>query len=190
MALIRTFIAIAVDDRLRDALAEVQQHLREVGAGVAWVRPAGMHLTLKFLGDVEDTRVPEIAAAMAPVAAASVPFAATLAGTGVFPAPRRPRVLWAGITTGADALAALAAGIDDALTPLGFPRETRPFSPHLTLGRVKDPGDHHALLARLGTYAETEFGTTPVREITLYRSDLSPQGATYTALATAPLGGD
>ncbi len=188
VTLIRTFIAIAVDDRLRDTLAAVQHELRAVGTGVAWVCPAGMHLTLKFLGDVEEARVPEIAAALTPVAAAVAPFTATLAGMGVFPTPQRPRVLWAGITAGAEALVALAAGVDAALTALGFPPEPRPFSPHLTLGRLQAPGDTAPLLARLEAYRDTIFGETPITALTLYRSDLSPRGAAYTALARAPLG--
>lgn len=189
MAAWRMFIAVAVDDAIIARVSALQHALRQAAPRVAWVKPAGMHLTLKFLGDVPTE---DVAALGAAVRAAVAPFAAfplALAGTGAFPSWRRPRVVWAGVTEGATALAALAAAVDGAVTPLGFPPETRPFTPHLTLGRVKEPGGLDAMTALAQEHAADAFGAMTVREVILFRSELSPRGATYTAIARLPLAG-
>ncbi|MHB9025682.1 MAG: RNA 2',3'-cyclic phosphodiesterase [Armatimonadota bacterium] len=192
MAEIRAFIATHIDPAVLSRLAALQEEWRATGAPVSWVRPEGMHLTLKFLGEVPEERIPAVAEVLHAVARRHAPFALTLAGAGGFPNLRRPRVLWVGVTDGAVELGELARELAEGLAALGFPREQRPFSPHLTLGRVKAPAGLDALRRRVEAHADDLFGTTRVAGIALFRSELSPQGARYTVLRTAsftPAGG-
>ena len=117
------------------------------------------------------------------------PFDISVAGLGAFPSPTRPRVLWAGLREGREALSSLAEAVDVALARLGFPRDDRAFSPHVTLARVREPRRAPALAEALTAAATQPFGRVGVREATLMRSDLSPRGARYTPLAAAPLSG-
>ncbi|HEY3415747.1 MAG TPA: RNA 2',3'-cyclic phosphodiesterase [Armatimonadota bacterium] len=183
---VRTFIATDIDPAIIARLAALQDVWRAAGAPVAWVRPTGMHLTLKFLGNVPEERLPTVADILTAVAQRHTPFNLTLAGTGGFPNLRRPRVLWVGVTEGAAELAELAREVDDELAALGFPREARPFSPHLTLGRVKAPERLEELRRQVEAQGAEQFGTMRVEGLTFYRSDLSPQGARYTVLRMAP----
>ncbi|MHB9130494.1 MAG: RNA 2',3'-cyclic phosphodiesterase [Armatimonadota bacterium] len=184
---IRSFIAVEVDPAIIRRLAEVQAHLRGAGADVSWSRPEGMHLTLKFLGNVAEERIPAIGDALAEVAEHHTPFTVTVAGSGGFPTARRPRVVWAGISDGTTELTALAVDVETTLATLGFPPEERPFRPHLTLGRVKSPGGADKLAALLAEHADDQFGAMQVTEIILMRSELSPKGARYTPLRKAQL---
>ena len=189
MAQIRAFIAIELNDIVRDHLAALQQQLRQVDPTVSWARPEGMHLTLKFLGNVPEEQLPTLGDALEAVARQFAPFAVTVAGTGVFPNLRRPRVLWAGVQSADTPLAALAAAVDLAMAEHGFPREPRPFSPHLTLGRVK--GVYNPQLTPiLEQHGDELFGEVHVTELVLFRSELAPQGARYTALRRVPLTGN
>lgn len=182
MAEIRTFIAIGIDQAILARLAELQQQLRQVAADVAWARPEGMHITLKFLGNVAEERIPAIAEALERVARQFTPFTIAVAGTGVFPNPRAPRVVWAGIREGSETLCVMAAAVDRELDALGFPREQRPFRAHLTLGRVKSPAHLAQLTTALTQHANEPFGAMRAGDMRLMRSELSPQGARYTAL--------
>jgi 2'-5' RNA ligase len=188
MSSIRAFIAIAITPVMRAQLAAVQEALRAAGADVGWVRPDGIHVTLKFLGEVEVARCAAIEEALSRAVAGQAPFALHLAGVGVFPSARAPRIIWAGVMAGAEPLTAIAAEIEAAMVPLGFPPESRPFRPHLTLGRVKPPHGGESLRAGLVQCAQRDFGAVPVTECGLYRSDLTPQGAHYTRLHAAQLG--
>ncbi len=172
-------------DDVRQRLAAEIERLRPHAADVAWVAPANLHLTLKFLGQVDEARVPAVAAALATAAAGHRGFDVLVRGLGAFPSPARPRVLWAGLAEDAGRLRALAESVDDACGGLGFPRETRAFAGHVTLGRVREPRRRPTLadaLARGG-----EFGRVRVARVTLMRSELSPRGARYSELATGPL---
>lgn len=189
MADIRAFIAVAVDEAIIARLAALQGELRRADAPVAWVRPGGMHLTLKFLGNVPEERIPAIGEAMREVAASRKPFRIGVEGTGAFPNLRRPRVIWADVREGREALIELAAAVDGALVGVGFPPEDRPFSPHLTLGRVKMPNRLEQMMALLASHAQDRFGEMLVTGMILFQSELSPQGAKYTPLRHAALGG-
>src|SRR2546430_5286414 len=142
---IRTFVAIRLDETVRAALGAAIEGLRRVARDVAWVAPENLHLTLKFLGQVREARTAELVAAIAQATSGFAAFEATVAGLGAFPTPTRPRVIWAGVGRGADALVGLAGRVDEALAALGFEREPRPFSPHATLGRVRTPRRDPAL---------------------------------------------
>jgi len=189
MADIRSFIAVAMDEGIIARLAALQQELRRAEAPVSWVRPEGMHLTLKFLGNVPEGQIPRIGDALQGVTAARAPFRICVEGAGAFPNLRRPRVVWADVREGREALIELAAAVDAALAGLGFPPEDRPFSPHLTLGRVKAPNHLEHLAALIQSHVDDRFGEMTAREVILFRSELSPNGAKYTPLRRAALGG-
>ncbi len=190
MDTVRAFIAIELDELLRHKLGDLQDRLRaDLPPGlVRWVRPEGMHLTLKFLGDVPAAQVPEIAQAVQQACKEHAPFECTLSGLGCFPNTARPRVVWVGIEEPSGVLAVLQRDVDRTVSALGFEPEQRRFHPHLTLGRVKSR-DREAVAA-LGEYvsrARVKVGTIQANAVHLMRSDLLPGGAVYTELATAQL---
>ena len=162
--------------------------LRHVARDVAWVAPDNFHLTLKFLGAVDASRVPSIGDAVAAAVAGVAPFSLALRGLGAFPSPARARVIWAGAVEGAEVAATLAGRVDAALGGLGFPREDRPFASHITLGRVRSAGRNPALAEALADGATRDLGAVPIARVSLMQSQLSPRGARYTELSRAPLG--
>jgi 2'-5' RNA ligase len=190
---VRCFVAVDLSDETRDAIAAAQAGLRVAAprADVGWIDPAKMHLTLKFLGEVEESRRDAIEATLAGVARRHGPFALTAGGAGAFPGPSRPRVLWTGLTAGLREIGLLAADVERACVPLGFPLEARPFRGHVTLGRVRTPRGVGRVLRAMETLEGATFGTWTVREIVLYRSHLGggSRGSRYEALARFPLGG-
>jgi 2'-5' RNA ligase len=170
---------------VRVRLAAEVERLRPLARDVAWVAPANLHVTLKFLGGVEASRVEGVAAALHEAATGLAAFDLAIEGLGAFPSRTRPRVLWAGLGVGAAVAATLAERVDTALAGLGFPAETRPFAGHVTLGRVREPRANPRLAEALG--AQVAFGRQPVGGVSLMRSDLSPRGARYQELAALPL---
>jgi len=152
---------------------------------VVWVGRDNAHLTLKFLGGVDAARLDAVAEALNGAAAGAGPFDLGVGGLGAFPSPARARVLWAGVDEGAAEAAALAGRVDEALAPLGFAREAREFSAHVTLGRVRTPRSNPGVAAALG--GAGPFGRQRVDRLALMRSELSPRGPRYTELAAAPL---
>jgi RNA 2',3'-cyclic 3'-phosphodiesterase len=182
---IRCFLALKI--RAEPALRRVLKELAEMGRALKTVEPENLHVTLKFFAAAEPNLVPEIHAVATRAAAQQTRAQLTLAGLGVFPHAQRPNVVWAGLAgPGAQTLSALALDLETALEPLGFPREDRPFTPHLTLARVKakPPEALRELLAR---HAKTVFGTTAVDELELIRSELGPDGPRYTVLERSSL---
>jgi 2'-5' RNA ligase len=186
---IRSFVALELGGAVREALVHCLDELRATGAAVAWVRPANLHVTLRFLGAASPVGLVALRTRLAPVAAAQAPFPIVVRGCGAFPTLRRPRALWVGVQ--APPLAALAAAVEAACAAAGFPpEEGRVFRPHVTLGRVRgarrpaaDPGTH-AALDRLEALRDADFGVSPAEHLTLFRSDLGPGGARYTPLAS------
>jgi RNA 2',3'-cyclic 3'-phosphodiesterase len=181
MAEIRTFICFELPENIKAALAQVQDRLRPLGHGVSWSRIDGIHLTLKFLGDVDESHIDAVAAAVKRVCAGQAPLEMALAGAGAFPNLKRPRVYWAGIGESSGRLLILQKKIDEALAELGFPKETRPFSPHLTLGRVKFLDQPEKIAQTIEAYHPEVLPFT-VDEIVVMKSDLKPSGAIYTPL--------
>ncbi len=179
----RIFLGIDLDDTTRARLKTLTSNL-EVPPKLRVVAPENLHLTLQFLGDVEDGALPAIAAAARTVAAASAPFELTLAAAGTFGAARRARVLWLGVGAGTAELTALADALAQALEPLGFPPDERDYTPHLTLARTRRPLD---LCAVVGQIASPNL-SMPASELVLFRSHLSSQGARYERLEHYPLG--
>jgi len=160
--------------------------LRDVATDVAWVAETNLHVTLKFLGQIEETRVGAITEALVSVATRTPAFALDVRGLGAFPTPSRPRVLWAGLEPAAP-LTALGGAVDAALATLGFVRESRAFAAHVTLGRVRESRRNPALAAALAR--PTHCGRLTVSRVSLMRSELHPHGVRYTELAGVVLAG-
>jgi len=173
---------------VRRELGEAIERLRPAARDVAWVVPGNLHLTLKFLGEVPEARIESVAGALGEASLAADAFEARIRGLGAFPSAHRPRVVWAGVTEGESEMIALARRVAMVLAALGFPRDERPFSPHVTLGRVRRPGRNPALSDALEGAAAHEFGQMRVLSASLMRSELGPRGARYTELATVRLG--
>ncbi|UCH78141.1 MAG: RNA 2',3'-cyclic phosphodiesterase [Candidatus Coatesbacteria bacterium] len=186
---VRLFVALELPAGHRAALEGVCEEGRR--GGVRWVPAANVHLTLKFLGEVEETLLPEIEAALAAVASEAAPFSLSLAGGGCFPSPRSPRVVWVGVGAGAEEAAALAAAVDRALRPLGFSREKRRFRAHLTIGRPKGGKESAASAAdKIEHLRGFEAPAEAAEVLALVKSTLTPEGAVYDVLARLPLGAD
>jgi 2'-5' RNA ligase len=179
---LRSFIAIELPETVRSALAEFQQDLKKYGADVRWIKPENIHLTLKFLGNIEEDRVESIAEKIRGACGIHNGFELEISGTGVFPNKRSPRVLWAGVIIN-DTVMALHKGIEGGMGALGFEREKRRFSPHLTLGRFRSLRGKQAVLDIMDSCREKRFGIMDVNSVLLMRSDLSPKGAKYTKIA-------
>ena len=179
---IRTFIAIPLSDRIKEELSKLQEELKKSEAQVKWVRPEGIHLTLKFLGNVEEEKIREIEEAICRKTRKGSSFLLSLGCLGVFPDFRRPRVVWVGVEEGASKVKELAKIIEKALLPLGAKKEDHPFSPHLTLGRVKGGKGIGRLKEILSSLEAKNLGSLNVHRIEIIKSQLTPKGAIYTTL--------
>ena len=185
---LRSFIAVPLAPALQDAVEEWQREFRATGADVRWVSGRQVHFTLKFLGEVAVATLAEVQQVCAAQARGTSPFELTLQGTGVFPHPRRPRVVWIGVAAGAPQLQELAAKQEAELVGLGFEREKKPYRAHLTLGRCRSQRGTPALLEALADRHDTVLGRMAVDHFTLMRSELTPHGAVYTVLDRFELG--
>jgi 2'-5' RNA ligase len=178
----RVFVAIELDPGLKKAVGDFVQNIKRTGAAVKWIDPGGMHLTLKFLGEIDPGILPSIEEEIRKAASLSLKFPLVLEGTGSFPSERRPRVLWIGVRD-EPALTALQASLEKGLGPLGFPPEDRAFRPHLTVGRVKGTAGLPGAVERFEKSRDTLFGEMAVEKLALFQSVLKPEGAVYRALA-------
>jgi RNA 2',3'-cyclic 3'-phosphodiesterase len=183
---VRVFIAIPLPVDLKAKLIALQQEFRSVGLEAAWVREAGFHLTLKFLGEVDPTQIGSIVSCMVATAQDCQPFSLSLAGVGAFPHESNPRVLWVGARDMTGDLRHVQRTLDARLVQVGFPAETRPFTPHLTLARVKRVIRRRELLATLKAHRETALGQLDVGHMELIESQLNPTGARYSTVHAAP----
>lgn len=199
--MIRAFIAIKLSDDLKRQIEGVQADLeRQVSrqgktgriGKIGWVRPEGIHLTLKFLGEIPEAQVEAVGAVVRRAASAVGPFVLEARGLGAFPNPRAPRVLWLGLhgEPGAmDALQRLQAAVEEGVAGLGFQRDDRAFTPHLTLARVRDRGAAAPLEQVLAADRDRVVGGFQADALALIKSELRPSGAVYTTLVEVPLGG-
>ena len=167
-------------------LEQAQQRLRAYHADVRWVAIPSIHLTLKFLGEADPAILPTLAASLAVATQAGHAFTLRLRGLGCFPNSKNPRVIWCGVEGETAKLASLQAGVDSICESMGFQRESRPFHPHLTLGRVNGKRNLQPLLdyIRIGTKLESAFVAGCFH---IYRSDLTPHGAIYSVLEIVAL---
>jgi RNA 2',3'-cyclic 3'-phosphodiesterase len=179
---IRAFVAIQLDAKVEDAVAEFIETMQASSHGVRWTRRANLHLTLRFLGDAARAdQLERLNRGLEQIAAATEPFVLEVRGTGVFPNPGRPRVVWIGLES--NALTDLAGRIEAVTVASGFPPERRNFSPHLTIGRVRDPRGWLEVRDTIGNAAERVFGATRVASLALYRSTPGRETSIYTELA-------
>jgi 2'-5' RNA ligase len=184
---IRAFVAVPVEDAVvRRRLAGARSLLPEL-RGVRWIPEGQLHFTLKFLGEIEDGRVEDAKSATAKAVAGIAPFRLALEGLGTFPPQGPARILWTGCGDGAEALSALAAAVEEAFASEGFPRDERPFSPHLTLARVRDPEAGRRLSRALASVPREPFGVVAVPGLVLFRSDLTARGPEYSELSRAAI---
>lgn len=189
MGVLRLFIAVELSSEVRGKLSAAQEKFKTSGARVKWVRPHQIHVTLKFLGNVDETRVGAIIEAVSAALQPCEPFTVTVAGAGTFPPGRRARVVWAGVNKGDDKLIKLQHTVEDACEKLGFKAEKRVFRPHFTLGRIKSGTGLRRLLQQMERYRDREFGRLKVRNVLLIRSKLTPEGPHYTILESFVLQG-
>ncbi len=185
----RLFAALPLPREVAGAIEALQAELRPFAPrAVRFTRPTDIHCTLAFLGEVPADGVPPVIRALE-TAAVGPAFELKAEGTGVFPNRREPRVAWLGLGPVPPHLAALHRRVESALEPLGFPPETREYKPHLTLARIKDPHGLHTFVEKLEQAGRRSCGSWRADSLVLYRSDLQPQGAVYTALHRFPLTG-
>lgn len=186
---LRLFIAVELPPTVHENLAQLQAELeRSLPAGtVRWVDPWGAHLTLKFLGQVAESQVDALRGALEQASATTPAHHLHLEGLGCFPRPERPRVLWVGLDGNTATLKALQAAVDSSTEALGFASEKRPYHPHVTVGRVREPD--RALVRLLTEPPGAHLGRVHAREVHLMQSHLSPQGARHESLGAFPLRG-
>jgi len=175
----RLFIAIPLPDTILAGLNQLQTNLKPFARDAKWVKPAGMHLTLKFLGYVDTEQVSSITAALKSTAKCHAETMVRAHGCGFFPNPRHPSVLWIGVEAN---LQSLQQMIEEEMSKLGFEKEKRPFSPHLTLARFRDARGLMHLAQETQKFANQTFGEFTATNIILYESILRPQGAEYHCL--------
>ena len=189
----RAFIAIELSPDLRKRLASLEEQLKSSGADVKWVKPDNIHLTLKFLGEIDDKAIEKITKIMKDIAVNEKPFYIRLASPGAFPNKNFPRVIWIGIDKGDSETKKIAKILEEEITKVGIPQENRPFSSHITLGRVKSGLNREKLVKNLGVLANNAPEDSPeflVTKITLFKSTLTPSGPIYEALKEAHLQGN
>lgn len=183
----RTFVAIDLEHDIKEKLSTFIQNLEKHNPKIRWVKNQGMHLTLKFIGEVDENRASEVRSVLMGLSLRHKPFPLKLVGTGSFPPKsRHPRILWVGIEKSL-ALISMQKDIEAMLEELSISREKRAFFPHMTLGRVKSNHNIEPVLEELAENRETIFGRMKVKEITYYKSTLKPTGAEYSSLAKIQL---
>jgi 2'-5' RNA ligase len=186
MAKIRTFIAVKIPDDIKREADKLIVSLKSFGPDVRWVRAANLHFTLRFLGDIEQDDVEKLSEAIKKNIAGIKSFPLKLSGLGCFPNMRRPRVVWVGGDGDMDTFKSLAVQVEAACLETGFGKADKPFSAHLTIGRIKIPRGIDQLIRKLEStqFESEEFA---VDRVIIYKSDLSPRGPTYTSLAEVEL---
>ncbi|HET6203873.1 MAG TPA: RNA 2',3'-cyclic phosphodiesterase [Planctomycetota bacterium] len=187
----RLFVAAEIPSTVADSVARSIADLRRRFGGVRWEDASKYHFTLKFLGEVEEKRLPDVTSAVDRSSLHVGPFPVRLRGLGFFPPGARPRVVWVGVGAGAEGLARLAEGSEREFVRLGFPREGRPYSAHLTVGRVKGPGDGPRLAEALAPRGAEEVGDPfAVERLVLFESRLLPGGSRYAIVHASALGAE
>lgn len=186
--MIRSFLAIELPATIRTKIEKIVADLRSTSGDVRWVDPEKIHLTLKFFGNIEESRVDSIVEAIEGPLRSTEPFELTVRGTGAFPSLNNPRVVWIGLTDAKGVLIPLQKEIDASLEKIGFEREDRVFRPHLTMGRVKTSHGKEGLIRGVEKYREEEMGEFRVEKAVLFRSVLMRSGAVYTPLREVKLG--
>ncbi len=182
MGTIRTFVCLPIPESARDQLVATQQRLRQSGAQVSWVKPDNIHLTIKFLGSVQTDRLEKIIQGVRRAAGRGSPIQLELTELGCFPNTRAPKIIWAGPKRLPEALGILYHRVEEELVAKGFAPESRPFSPHFTLGRVRSGRNVRKLAAAIAAERLQPLSFA-LREIVVMGSELHPSGSLYTPIA-------
>ena len=185
--IIRTFIGFELPEKIRSFISGIQEDLKSNRLDARWVQPKNIHLTLKFLGNINKEDTQKVGAAIFKSAADYAPISLAAKGIGAFPGINRPRVLWIGIKGQIDMLIQLQKSLDDKLEEIGFSKENRPFKGHLTLARVKGRINQAKLINAIKKYGEFEPKSFIADNIILFKSDLKSTGAVYTKLISVSL---
>lgn len=183
----RLFIAIHIPDDIKQQMVDVQRRIRNAGVDASWPRPEGMHLTLKFLGEVAESKVNEIASALARAVEKRESFRLEIQGVGTFPNPKNARVVWIGVSGEMEKLNALQAAVEQEMVALGMEREERAFKPHLTIGRIKYIRSKESWVAALEQAKDVSLPGFEVKTVSLMKSELKRTGAEYTEIAHSEL---
>jgi 2'-5' RNA ligase len=179
---IRAFIAIELPEKIIYTIRKVQEEIKSYGLKIRWVRPENIHLTLKFLGDIQEADTEKVERAVSESVTGHPPISLAVRGIGVFPGIKRPRVIWLGVSNPLDVLTTFQKTLDEKLEAMGFPKEKKPFRGHLTLGRIKSNIDPKTLNDALKEFTRFESEHFLADRIMLYKSDLKPNGPVYTKL--------
>jgi RNA 2',3'-cyclic 3'-phosphodiesterase len=186
---LRAFIAVEISSEVRTRARQLITRLAGTEARVTWVKPQLLHLTLKFLGDVDLTDIPPVSAAVTQAVADLPPFEIEVRGAGAFPNPARPRTIWLGVGQGQEEMVELHDRVEVALAGMGFRRELRRFRPHLTIGRVRGAHAIGELGELVSQHADFSGGISSVDDLVVMSSELERDGPAYEPLAVAPLNG-
>jgi len=179
----RTFVAIDLDNKIKTRIDQIIDSLDTTDDRMKWITRQGMHITLKFLGEISESKQSDVENVLDKITNKHSSFILHCRGTGTFPhKSKNPRVLWIGLDK-SEQLKTLHCDIEDEMAGLGFPKDSRLFFPHLTLGRVKKKGQLHSVLSGLQQYHHEHFGDIIVKKVIYYKSTLKPTGAEYTVLS-------
>ncbi len=184
---LRTFIAIVLSDEIRDKLRQVTESLKKTDADVKYVKPENAHLTLKFLGYVNESRLEDIKVALETTLDGITPFEVSFSEIGAFPNVNVPRVVWLGISRGGEELHRVRDRLEESLSKIGIEKESREYHSHLTVGRVKSSRRRNKLVSWLKSNIELEIGSMKVSEIVLMESILKKEGPEYFPLKVVTL---
>ena len=185
---IRTFIALELPPAVFSLLHKVQQDLKRMNIRARWVRPENIHITLKFLGDINPGDIDKIGAAMTAAAIEFPSVTLTVRGIGVFPGIKRPRVIWVGLGGDIRSLLSLQSRLEQELAGAGFPKDKRSFKAHLTLGRIKQSAGPAVIRQMISEYATLSSDEFSCNQVILFKSDLKPSGAVYSKLKQTRIG--
>jgi RNA 2',3'-cyclic 3'-phosphodiesterase len=183
----RSFIAIEIPDEIKTEMVKVQEQLRTSNVDASWPRPEGVHLTLKFLGEMPETKIPEIMNGIRTAGEGIGPFRLEVKGVGTFPNPKNARVVWIGLSGDIEKLTKLQAAVEDAMVRMGLAREGRKFTPHLTLGRIKFIRLRDKWIKTLDEIKNISLPVFDVTAVSLMKSELKPSGALYTEMGSVVL---
>ncbi len=175
----RIFIAVELPDEVKKNIVELVSELKEVGSGVKWVEEKNLHITLKFLGWVEDRKVDHVVELATKAAGGTGSFKAKFEGTGTFPSGKNPRVVWVGMGEGGEKLKKLADSLEESLSNAGYRSEEKEFSSHVTIGRVKEKKGVEKLKEKMADFKDPKFGEAIIDHIDIMKSTLTPKGPIY-----------
>ncbi len=187
--MIRSFLAIEIPRIILKKIEEVQDDLKSSRADVRWVSPEKIHLTLKFFGNIDESKIDPIVKSLEGPIRNTSPFSLKIQGVGAFPHLKNPRVIWIALVDRKEVLGPFQRQLEKELEKIGFEPEERAFHPHLTLGRMKTSKGREELTGRMERHTEEEFGDFQVERVILFKSDLKPTGPIYTSLREMKLGG-